>query len=279
MKATTECYNCLKRLAHQAASLATDDEQVKDRALQNSMKVLSDYFSLDAVSIVVATKIHDVIKTISGNPDPYSGMKDKEIASAGDLVKEAKKNLGKDFEDLLKLAALGNAIDFFRPLEGVKSEMRQHVEFFMDDSAILKARIRMARKILYLADNAGEVFFDLPLLKYMRNVTKVLYVVKEAPVQNDITLEDIKRSGVEAEIGDVITTGTATPGIDFNLASEMFKQEFIDADLIVAKGMGYYESLSELPPAGRIFYCLKAKCGPVAASLGVPVNSYVAILR
>jgi len=243
------------------------------------MKVLSDYFSLDTVSIVVATKVHDVIKTISGNPDPYSGMKDKEIASAGDLVKEAKKNLGKDFEDLLKLAALGNAIDFFRPLEGVKSEMRQQVEFFMDDSAILKARIRMARKILYLADNAGEVFFDLPLLKYMRNVTKVLYVVKEAPVQNDITLEDIKRSGVEAEIGDVITTGTATPGIDFNLASEMFKQEFIDADLIFAKGMGYYESLSELPPAGRIFYCLKAKCSPVAASLGVPVNSYVAILR
>ena len=243
------------------------------------MKVLSDYFSLETVSIVVATKVHDVIKTISCNPDPYRGMKDKEITSAGDLVKEAKKNLGKDFEDLLKLAAMGNAIDFFRPLEGVKSEMRQQVEFFMDDSAILKARIRLARKILYLADNAGEVLFDLPLLKYMRNVTKVLYVVKEAPVQNDITLEDIKRSGVEAEIGDVITTGTATPGIDFNLASEMFKQEFIDADLIFAKGMGYYESLSELPPAGRIFYCLKAKCSPVAASLGVPVNSYVAILR
>ena len=113
----------------------------------------------------------------------------------------------------------------------------------------------------------------------MRQLAQVIYVVKAFPVQNDVTLEEIRRAGLEAEIGEVITTGTATPGIDFSLASAEFKHEFEAADLIFAKGMGYYESLSELPAQGRVLHCLKAKCKPVADSLGVPLNSYVAMLR
>lgn len=76
-----------------------------------------------------------------------------------------------------------------------------------------------------------------------------------------------------------MTTGIASPGIVFTLASAQFKQEFESADLIFAKGMGYYESLSELPRQEKIFYCLMAKCKPVADSIGVPVNSYVAMLQ
>jgi hypothetical protein len=49
--------------------------------------------------------------------------------------------------------------------------------------------------------------------------------------------------------------------------------------LVLAKGMGYWETLSELPAQGKVFYLLKAKCKPVADSLGVALNSYVALLR
>jgi damage-control phosphatase, subfamily I len=49
--------------------------------------------------------------------------------------------------------------------------------------------------VLFLADNADEVFFDLPLLNRMRRTTQVIYVVKPSPVQNDLTLEDIDRPG------------------------------------------------------------------------------------
>ena len=113
----------------------------------------------------------------------------------------------------------------------------------------------------------------------MRQWASVAYVVKGSPVQDDVTLEDVRLAGLEAELGEIMTTGTATPGIDFSLASAKFKREFHAADLIFAKGMGYYESLSELPAEGRVFYCLRAKCQPVADSLGVPLNSYVAMLR
>ena len=104
-------------------------------------------------------------------------------------------------------------------------------------------------------------------------------MVKPSPVQNDLTLEDVRRSGLEGELGKVISTGIASPGIVFSSASAQFKQEFESADLVFAKGMGHYEALSEFSPQGRFFYCLKAKCQPVADSLGVPINSYVAMLQ
>jgi hypothetical protein len=161
----------------------------------------------------------------------------------------------------------------------IRDDIREPVTFVVDDSEHLEARLRNASKVLYLADNAGELFFDMPLVQWMKQSAQVIYVVKPSPVQNDLTLEDVKRSGLEAEFGRVMSTGVASPGIVFSLASAQFKREFESADLIFAKGMGHYEALSELSPEGRFFYCLKAKCQPVADSLGVPVNSYVAMLQ
>jgi uncharacterized protein with ATP-grasp and redox domains len=278
MKASEYCYECLRKLACQAAELATNDGHAKARATDESLKILHNKFSLDCVSIVVATKIHDAVKRITGNPDPYRQMKDKEIAVAGELSKQIKVEYD-SFSSCLKFAALGNTIDFFRPLDVIRQDMRGQVNFIVDDSEQFQAKLKHARRVLYLADNAGEMFFDLPLLRWMRQWASVAYVVKTAPVQDDVTLEDIRQSGLEAELGEIITTGTATPGIDFSLASMEFKHEFDSADLIFAKGKGYYESLSELPAEGRVFYCLRAKCQPVADSLGVPLDSYVAALR
>jgi uncharacterized protein with ATP-grasp and redox domains len=143
----------------------------------------------------------------------------------------------------------------------------------------VEKRLKKARRILYLGDNAGEVFFDLPLVKKLEGYAPVTYVVKESPVQNDITRSDLKKFGLEKELPGVITTGTDTPGVDMAMASDEFKSEFETADLVLAKGMGYWETLSELKPQGKVFYLLKAKCKPVADSLGVKLNSYVALLR
>jgi len=278
MKATKYCYECLQKLACQAADLASDDEPTKARATEESLKILQDNFSTDGVSIVVATKIHDAIKQITQNPDPYREMKDKEIAVARELSRQKKVD-PRSFISCLRFAALGNTIDFFKPLDVIRQDMKGEVDFVIDDSEQFEVKLRHAGRVIYLADNAGEMFFDSPLIGWMRQWASVAYVVKAAPVQDDVTLEDIRRAGLEAELGEIITTGTATPGIDFSLASAEFKREFHSADLIFAKGMGYYESLTELPAEGRVFHCFRAKCQPVADSLGVPLNSYVAMLR
>jgi uncharacterized protein with ATP-grasp and redox domains len=285
MKLVPECYECLRRLIYQAAELATGDASLKQRAIKEAMKILDDEFSYSQLSIVIATKIHKVIREVTHNPDPYRAMKEREMTLARELYPELslrakRSNPYKDeLQGYLKLAAAANVIDFFREPGSIKDDIRKPVSFAVDDSEQLKAKLKDASKVLYLADNAGELYFDLPLVKWMKQFAQVIYAVKPSPVQDDLTLEDVRGSGLEGEFGKVISTGIASPGIVFSLASAKFKREFESADLIFAKGMGHYEALSELPREGKFFYCLMAKCKPVAESLVVPLNSYVAMLQ
>ena len=279
MKLAPDCYDCLRRLICQAADLGTDDASLKQSAIKEATKILDDEFSYSQVSIVIATRINKVVRETTRNPDPYRATKEREMTIARELYPELRSRYKEGLRGYLKLAAAANVIDFFREPGSIKEDIRKPVSFALDDSGQLETRLEEAGKVLYLADNAGELYFDLPLVKWMKQFAHVIYVVKPSPVQDDLTLEDVKRSGLEGEFGKVISTGIASPGVVFSLASAQFKQEFESADLVFAKGMGHYEALSELPPEGRFFYCLKAKCKPVASSLGVPVNNYVAMLQ
>jgi len=279
MKAVSECYPCLRRLVYQAAGLATDDEELKAEAVREGLRVVDENFSADVITIAIATEIHQLVKEITANPDPYRGVKDEEIRISRELISEVSPAYHQDFKGYLALSALGNVIDFFRDFDTIRGDMRGQVEFFLDDSDKFERKLEKATNVLLLADNSGEVFFDLPLVKWMARFVLVTYVVKESPVQDDTTLDDLRIAGLEGELDRVITTGIATPGVLLHLASDEFKREFAAADLILAKGMGYYEALSEFPGDGRILYCLMAKCQPVADSLAVPLNSYVAMLR
>ena len=276
MKLATDCYECLRRLLCQAAELATGDALLKQNAIKEAMKILDNEFSYSQLSIVIATEIHKVIKEVTHNLDPYKAMKEREMTLSRELYPELRSLYKDDLRGCLKLAAAANAIDFFREPDSIKDDIREPVRFAIDNSEQFEAKLKNTGKVLYLADNAGELYFDQPLVKWMKQFTQVIYVVKPSPVQDDLTLDDLRRSGLESEFGKVISTGIASPGIIFSLASAQFKREFESADLIFAKGMGHYEALSELPPEGRFFYCLMAKCQPVADSLGVPINSYVA---
>jgi len=142
----------------------------------------------------------------------------------------------------------------------------------------LEAKLKDASRVVYLADNAGELYFDPPLVNCVQQFAQVVQVDKPSPAQDDLTLEDVMRSDLQDKFGKVMSTGIASPGVVFSLASLQFQQEFDSADLTFAKGMGHYEPLSELPREERFFYCLMAKCQPVADSLGVPVYSHVAML-
>lgn len=276
MKAASDCYQCLRQLVYQAAELATSEAPLRAKAVEEGLKILEQNFSDDEMPIAIATKIHNAVKEITGNPDPYRGMKDEEIRISRELCHGL--TATQDFRRLLELSVLGNSMDYFRGADSIKRELGRAVKFAIDGSNRFKEKLSPGSKVLYLADNAGEVFFDLPLIKWMGQKAEVTYVVKESPAADDITLDDLKRAGLDRELGKVITTGTATPGVILALASEEFKKELKSADLVLAKGMGYYEALSELPSEGKILFCLIAKCKPVADSLGVPLNSYVAML-
>jgi hypothetical protein len=279
VKAVAECYDCLARLLNQAASYATSKKELRDRVIEEGTAVLDKHFSVDCLTIDVATRIHRVVRDITCNPDPYRDMKDREMELSRTLVAQVGAPSSNDFKSYLSLSLAGNAIDFFRDLAQVKKDIESPITFAVDHSAEFERKLENAKGLLFLADNTGEVFFDLPLVQWLRQFVSVTYVVKESPVQNDATIDDLRRAGLDGRLGRVITTGLDAPGVLFEAASQEFKSEFAAADLVIAKGMGYWEGLTELPPTGKVFHCSMAKCQPVADSMGVPLNSFVAIMR
>lgn len=279
MKIADECYHCLGRLVRQAAELATEDSLLRARAIQQGLDFLSREFAPEKTSIAVATPLHRIVREVTGNPDPYLSMKQAEVAMAERLYRLWDRGPGSSLRDDILMAVRGNTIDFFKDFEEIRREMELPVNFAIDDTRFLESKLNEASRVLYLADNAGEVFFDLPLVRRLGGLGSVTYVVKESPVQNDISLTDLEYFGLMARLPRVITTGTDTPGVDMELASAEFRAEYEGADLVLAKGMGYWETLSELPAEGKVLHLLKAKCVPVAASLGVSLGSYVGVMR
>jgi len=294
MKPAPDCYECLQRLIPQAVGLATEDASLRQHVTGEAHRILEEEFSYSRLCIVVASRIHRVIREMTGAHDPYRAMKEREMRLARELYSELSSRLrevnpggrevrgdsgGDGLRGYLELAAAANAIDHFRELDVIREDLRRPVLFSIDDAERLAEKLGKARRVMYLADNAGEIYFDLPLVKRLKRDAEVIYAVKPEPVQDDLTLEDVKKTGLESEFGRVMSTGVASPGVIFSLASAEFRREFESADLVFAKGMGHYESLSELAAEGRCFHCLKVKCRPVAESIGVPLGSYVAMLR
>jgi hypothetical protein len=274
VRAGPECLECLWKLARQAIALSTSSRAVR-RELERSVGEILEGFSLDVVPPDLSNEFHSVIKRISGNPDPYREWKRKEVKRAARVF--SKLEPPDDLRACVEVAARGNAIDYFVDYRTLMKGLEETPRFAIDDIDRFGRELEKAGEVLYLADNAGEVYFDLPLLNFLSERARVGYAVKAEPIQNDLTEEDLCATGLE--IPAELVVGPGTVGVYLERAPRDFRERFSRAGLVVAKGMGNYETLSELPPSGRFFYIFKAKCPPVARSLGVKLDQYVAMLR
>ena len=187
--------------------------------------------------------------------------------------KHGKQTTPKNFEDFQKIM---NKEKFVKPSHksflaflywtGVRQS--EALERIKED---FKKEGAAAESILYLADNAGEIVFDKILIEQL-GPEKIKLAVKGGPVINDATIEDVEETGL-TDLVRVISNGNDAPGTILGLCSEEFRHSFEEADLIIAKGQGNYESLSDFDK--NIFFLLKAKCPVVANHLGCEVGSTV----
>jgi hypothetical protein len=119
------------------------------------------------------------------------------------------------------------------------------------------------------------VIFDLFVIARLKEMGKRVVVgSKSEPVLNDVTISEMKAM---SEV-DVIPTGDVVgTALEF-LTDEARSLLFDPCWLILSKGMGNYETISEYEEklSGRLIYIMRAKCEPVAAALGVPKGTLVA---
>jgi hypothetical protein len=92
-------------------------------------------------------------------------------------------------------------------------------------------------------------------------------------------MEDAVRSGLDKELDLTLSTGTFYVGIDWRDVPPEVMKEIEGCDIIIAKGMGNYESLSDEELPVPIAHVLRTKCGPVANSMGIPLNQNVVYVK
>ena len=271
-----ECYDCLLRLVDLTVDLAGGAPGNQEQARDAARDIIRREFHPGAVPARIANLYHRAIQDLTGNPDPFSARKEAETVMLRRMHARIAPGYADDLDSCLRLAVVGNAIDFFREEEEVTREISSQVNWTNADLEPFRRLLAESPgPLVYLADNAGEQFFDLPLVSHLRRLGRqVIYVVKAGPIQNDLTRADLAASGLGEALEPVMDTGVCTVGLELEKVSPEFRELWEAAAIILAKGMGHFETMSQIQDP-RLFFLLQAKCTPVAQDLGVPRGAFV----
>lgn len=273
MKLQKECIPCLRKQAERAIRKTGGGQ----KELNEVLKVIE---GLDKDTTSAGTKVHRALKRVTGVQDIYAKEKKRDNIIAMGMLPRFKREMeeSKDsFRFAVKCAIAGNLIDYgaggAKELVGdVEGILRE--DLTIDDVDMLKEELGNAKRILYLADNAGEIVFDQLLVDEIGKIgPKVVVAVRGEAILNDATLEDAKMIGLRAD--RIITTGTDHIGIDPEECSREFIGEFENADLIISKGQGNYETLQDFEFKKKVAFVLRVKCDVVAKLLGVKKDANV----
>jgi len=279
MRIFLDCIPCFIRQALDSARLVTDDEQIHEKVVREVLRLAAD-LDMSQSPPAIGQQIHRLIRELIGNNDPYHELKQRFNRLAMRMCIELAERVRTSedpLETAIRLAIAGNIIDLGVKTSITESDIERIIRDCLtadfDGQQIEEFRnaVSQAEKILYLADNAGEIVFDCLLIELLP-YEKITVVVKGKPVINDATMEDAEFAGL-TEMTEVIDNGSDGPGTILETCSQAFRNRFEYADLIIAKGQGNYETLSETDK--NIFFILKAKCPVIARDLGCEVGEMI----
>jgi len=274
---TPECVPCLiRRVLFEAEQV---DDSLSAVATRNAAEMLGELFGDNVCSATVATHVHRKTYQLLGTNDPYGALKRKSNEIALDIYPSAEKLVASS-KDPLRTAFLcsivGNVLDFgigigydnpARLKKDFKSLLGEGLGW--DDTTRIKALLKKAESVVYLADNCGEIVLDRLALKALKKFDiDLTLVVKEEPILADATKKDISGLGMERIVDRIVEAPGFAVGIDLDSLTGKFGKMMRNADLIIAKGMANFESLSETDLA-PVAYLLRTKCSPVANALGL----------
>ena len=249
------------------------------------MRIIHEGEKAGLTSPEIANGFLRLVRNISGVKDPYARFKTDEMDQARKIFLKVRGHIGNDLRSCAGFAALGNSLDFFKiPLEAladIPKKMEEGISFYRDDLDRLDECLSgKPETILYLTDNSGEIYFDLPLYEYLKKRCKrIVLIVKGGPALNDLTSMDIKEAGLTDLFSEIADTGSDGAGVDWKQASEKFLGLLNEADLLLSKGMANFETtfFHALPlPAFLIF---RVKCKAVENFLKAPEGSFMAMWR
>lgn len=282
MKTYQQCLECFKRQAKDACKIAGLSKEETFLICDRINREINS-FPNERPPVEMAKIIHRTVRQVSGTNDPYTKVKQQANTACRDLLPVAEEVVRKStspWETALKLAIGGNMIDAgaFTITSIQKQDIQSLIKVVTEESLTgntpeeLTAKIKRAERILFIGDNTGECFFDRLILEQLP-LHKVTYAVRGGPILNDATMEDALDAGID-KLCPLVDTGDNAPGVLREHCSEAFINTWDASDLVIAKGQGNYESLSDYHDRTYAFLT-KVKCEILAADIRFPTGSSV----
>ena len=284
--------------SHSAAELiprATRDLQLQQTTCDAVQTLLdlrcanSDYLIESLTPEELWGSIFELVTLHTGNPNPYHHDKLKARQTALDLLPEFWDN---NWLTRLKLVVAGNIIDYSS--ERVVKRLKANPDYF---SEALRAAVETPfsidcydafyeqivegapQQLLWLADNDGEVIFDIAFIQELVACGHHISLVGKADnASNDATVADLHEiinypqfQELQAAVRDgalqLLSSGAITIGTNLYQATPEFINALSSADLVISKGQGNFYTT---PGWGKdTFYLLLSKGLTAERSTGV----------
>lgn len=266
-----DCIACLLNQALKVSKLLELDDITSKKVLDEAAQILMDH-DMSYTPPQIAKHIYQAISKITGNDDPVS-------LSKKHATKEALKvntSFVQTIKDAVKLSVIANVIDFGAQKQFDLNEMIQnHFSrgFAIDDFPLFEQELKKAKEMVVIGDNAGEHIFDKLLIETIKkhyNI-KIHYFVRGKPIINDVTKNE---AAFLADCANIIDTGVQTPGYDLKESNAKAKEIFDHADIVLAKGMGNFESLYQTAER-TVYFLFVVKCNVVAQIIDQEVKSMI----
>lgn len=283
MNVQLECIPCLIRQTIETARISGLDETRQKSLILQTLKFL-ETGDMEKSPPELGKDLYSMFRRLTGVKDPYKEIKSRVNQRLLKYYPDLKRMIYLNNTPVLlaaKLAAAGNAFDFATPLSmghvrEVVNEARNK-DFKINDYPLFLEDIAKSRTVLYLADNAGEIVLDKLFIEVLKRFfperkKRIIVVVRGGPIINDATKEDAHMIALD-KIVDVIDNADQTPGTVLKNVSEEMRSLYQQADLIIAKGQGNYETLHM--EKKNIFFLFMIKCPVIANMLKTKEGSLI----
>lgn len=177
----------------------------------------------------------------------------------------------------IKLSRAGNYIDFgaFKSIDDqiLSALIERAGEEVLDEAeyAHLLLDLQDARRLTYITDNCGEVALDNLVLAQLAQrfpALNMTVMTRGGATLNDATVEDALYVGLD-RYAQVVDSGVALAGCQLELISPQARDILTQSDVIIAKGMGNFETMSQC--GLNAYYLFLCKCDYFARRLAVPL--------
>lgn len=282
MKANSVCINCLYAQQYERVK-ARPEEEKKTEFLAEVMRLLAEGVAAGRTAPVMYAQLqtaHDRIFEVKNSFRETKSHFNRLMMAQEEALRARIAQAEDPLQTALCLARAGNYIDFTvggsGPDEGVLTQLlRKADEQKLDEVEYrnLRADLEKAERMVYLTDNCGEVVLDRLAIEQLQAAYPALQVtvlVRGQEAANDATMEDARECGL-CETARCVGNGSGVTGTSLPDISEEARGLLYEADVLISKGQGNFETLHD--SGLNIYYLFLSKCERFMNLFHVPRNT------